>query len=412
VPDEPGPLGVLRLPDQISFGTGSVASLAPEVAALGDRALVCADPVVATTPAFAAAVDALRDSGVEVVVDTGIAPELPVDRVHEAAERARAADPRVVVGFGGGSALDQAKLVALLLSHGGPLARYYGENQVPGPVLPLVAVPTTAGTGSEVTPVAVISDPDRELKVGVSSRYLVPRTAIVDPALTFGAPPAVTAHAGIDAFVHAVEAYTAGARSPEWAQELPIFVGRNRLSSLLALEAVGLIAANLRTAVADPLDEPARTAMAHGSLLAGMAFGSAGTHFSHALQYPVGALSRTPHGLGTGLLLPHVLAACRSATTAELADIGAAMGVPPGSPDERADAALAAVASLVADIGLPAGLGDIGVPESSLPRMAELAIGVARLAGNGPVPATRERFEQILTAASRSSSGPLQEVRR
>ncbi|OLT07751.1 hypothetical protein BJF90_13915 [Pseudonocardia sp. CNS-004] len=403
---------MLRLPDQIIFGTGSVASLAPEVAALGRRVLVCADPVVATGETFAAVMDVLVDLGVSVTVDTGIVPELPVDGVHAAAERAREAHPEVVVGFGGGSALDQAKLVALLLAHGGPLARFYGENRVPGPVLPLVAVPTTAGTGSEVTPVAVVSDPDRELKVGVSSRHLVPRAAIVDPGLTFGAPPSVTAHAGIDAFVHAVEAYTAGTRSPEWAQELPVFVGRNRLSSLLALEAVRMIATNLRTAVADPLDEPARTAMAHGSLLAGMAFGSAGTHFSHALQYPVGALSRTPHGLGTGMLLPHVLAACRTVTTAELADIGTAMGVPPGSPDERADAALAAVSSLVADIGLPAGLGAIGIPKNSLPRVAELALGVARLAGNGPVPPTQERFEQILAAASRSTSAAPQEVRR
>ncbi len=406
MPDAPGPIGVLRLPGQINFGTGGVASLAPEVAAIGERALVCVDPFIATTPAFIAAVDALRRAGVHVAVDADIAPELPVERVHDAAERARAAAPDVVVGFGGGSALDQAKLVALLLTHGGPLSRYYGENKVPGPVLPLVAVPTTAGTGSEVTPVAVVSDPDRELKVGVSSRHLVPRAAIVDPALTLGAPPSVTAHAGIDAFVHAVEAYTAGTRPPAWAAQLPIFVGRNRLSSLLALEAIGLIAANLRTAVADPHDEPSHTAMAYGSLLAGMAFGSAGTHFSHALQYPVGALSRTPHGLGTGMLLPHVLAACRSATAAELADIGSAMGVVAGDPGEPADAALAGVRSLVTDIGIPAGLADIGVPESSIPRVAELALGVARLAGNGPVPATQERFEQILTAAAgRTSQG-------
>lgn len=391
--------GVLRLPDQVTFGAGSLASLPAEVAALGRRALICADPFIAGTDRFGAAVDALRERGVHVLVDTGAAPELPVAGVQQAAARARAQHPDVVVGVGGGSALDLAKLVALLLRHPAPLSSFYGENKVPGPVTPLVAVPTTAGTGSEVTPVAVVTDPARELKVGISSRFLVPRVAIVDPDLTLGAPSSVAAFAGIDAFVHAVEAFTAARRAPDWLATQPIFVGRNDLSSLLALEAVRVIAGALRTAVDDPDDVPSHTAMSYGSMIAGMAFGSAGTHFSHALQYPVGALTHTPHGLGTGMLLPHVLRICSYATARELALIGAAMGVDVTAAQDPVEATLEAVSALVHDVGVPVGLAEIGLTAHDLDRVATLALGAARLADNGPVPASQETFRRILDSA-------------
>src|SRR5690606_35371534 len=154
------------------------------------------DPFLASTEPFGELVAALREAGRSVEVLTRVPPELPVPEVHLAAQEAAGFGPDVVIGYGGGSALDAAKLVCLLLSHGGELPGYYGENAVPGPVLPLIAVPTTAGTGSEVTPVAVVSDPDRELKVGVSSPWLVPAVAIVDPELTMGAPAGVTVHSG------------------------------------------------------------------------------------------------------------------------------------------------------------------------------------------------------------------------
>src|SRR5690606_6529491 len=251
----------------------------------------------------------------------------PVDHVAAAAEAARGFAPDVVVAWGGGSALDLGKLLALLLVHPGPLADYYGEHRVPGPVLPIVAVPTTAGTGSEGTPVAVVSDPDRELKVGVSDAALIPRVAIVDPELTIGAPAPVTAYAGIDAIVHAAESFTAAPRDPVWSDPLPIFVGRNRFSSLLALDALAAMGDALPRAVRDGGDLEARERMAWGSLLAGLAFGSGGTHLSHALQYPIGALTHTPHGLGTGLLLPYVLEACAPQTADRLAAMAGALGV-------------------------------------------------------------------------------------
>ncbi|MES2171186.1 MAG: iron-containing alcohol dehydrogenase [Actinomycetota bacterium] len=391
--------GVLRLPDSVLFGLGSRAAIAPAALGYGTRVLICCDPFLAATPEFAELLASLESRGVSVKVLTEVVPELPVESVTRAAALASDFRPEVVIGYGGGSALDLAKLVALLVVHPGPLSLYYGENAVPGPVLPLIAVPTTAGTGSEVTPVAVVSDPERELKVGVSSPHLVPRVAVVDPELSFGAPAAVTAHSGIDAFVHAVESYTAVVRPADWAEELPVFVGRNALSSLLAIEAIRLIGENLRTSVREPDNVAAREAMSYGSLLAGMAFGSAGTHLSHAMQYPIGAITKTPHGLGTGLMLPFVLQAAVDSSRPELAEIARALGVEQSSEAASAQAAVDAIAVLVADIGVPSSLADIGVSEDQLPRIAELALTVRRLAGNSTLPADEHSFARILSAA-------------
>ncbi|WP_457949746.1 iron-containing alcohol dehydrogenase [Pseudarthrobacter sp. alpha12b] len=391
--------GLLRLPDSIVFGDGSRASIARTVAALGHRALVVCDPFLSKTGAFTTLLAELEALNVSVTVDTQVVPELPVTVVEDAIERAKTTDPQVIVGFGGGSALDLAKLIALGLAHGTPLNRFYGENQVPGPVTPLVAVPTTSGTGSEVTPVAVLADPDRELKVGISSPHLIPRAAIVDPRLMVGAPAAVTASAGADALVHAIEAYTANNHSPEWASQLPVFVGENLLSSTVALEAIRLIGLSLRDAVRDGEDFEARSRMAYASLLAGMAFGAAGTHLSHAVQYPVGALTHTPHGLGTGMLLPYVMQALLPTDTRRLAGVAGALGVAGTGIEESAQNAVDEVAAIMADIGLPVDLAAIGVTEPDLPRVVELSLTVRRLVTNSVIDPTEENLHRIVRAA-------------
>lgn len=393
--DDVEPFGLLRLPNRIAFGFGAVRAV-PEIAArYGRRAFVCCDPHLEDTRGFSRLLEGLTATGIHVEVWTKIIPELPVDSIEAAV--ARAGRPDVVIGFGGGSSLDLAKLVALLASHGGPLGQYYGENGVPGPVLPVIAVPTTAGTGSEVTPVAVVSDPGRELKVGVSSPELVPRHAVVDPELTVGAPATVTAHAGIDALVHAIEALTARTEPVAWGTELPVFVGRNRLSSLLAREAVRLIIANLAVAVRCPDDHAAREAMAYGSLLAGMAFGSAGTHLSHAIQYPVGALTKTPHGLGTGLLLPYVLRGCLPEIGPDLALLAADLDLL--GDDDAGTRVITLIEDLKGEIGIPATLAELGVTETDLPKITELAGTITRLANNSVVRPSPERIGQIVRAA-------------
>ncbi|HKU31376.1 MAG TPA: iron-containing alcohol dehydrogenase [Arthrobacter sp.] len=408
--DIAGSFGLLRLPDSIAFGDGSRAGIPGTVASLGSRALVVCDPFLATGEAFTELLEGLGNAGIAFVVDSHVVPELPVDVVEEAIDRARTANPDVIVGFGGGSALDLAKLIALGLAHGTPLNRFYGENLVPGPVLPLVAVPTTSGTGSEVTPVAVLADPDRELKVGISSPHLIPRAAVVDPRLMLGAPASVTASAGADALVHAVEAFTAQDRKPAWNQQLPVFVGRNLLSSALALEAIGLIGRSLRQAVRNGNDLEARSRMAYASLLAGMAFGTAGTHLSHAIQYPVGALTHTPHGLGTGMLLPYVMQAIVGNDAGRLAEIAGALGVGSGSVEDAAQAAVDEVAAIMADIGLPQDLAGMGVTEAELPRIVELSLTVRRLVANSSLEPNEETVARIVRAAfdgDRAALAPL-----
>jgi alcohol dehydrogenase len=372
--------GVLRGPAEIHVGAGALAALPGVTRRHGTRVLLCGDRVMLDQAAVGAVVARLRDDAEELVVFDAIEPDLPLsvlDAVLGAVD-GRAID--VVVGLGGGSAIDTAKLAALLLRHPGPAERYYGENAIPGPVAPIVAVPTTAGTGSEVTPVAVVGDPGRRLKVGVSSLELIPSAAICDFELTLSCPASVTAFSGIDALAHAVEAYTSRARPRDWASYPgEIFQGRTALTDGYALTAIEAIAGSLERAVADGHDRPARQSMLYGSLCAGLAFGNAGTAGAHALQYPVGAATGTPHGLGVGLLLPSVLRYTAPACGPALTEVAGALGVEPAP-----EAAIAEIARLAAAVGVPRTLAEIGIDPGDLPEFAELAAGITRLAGNSP----------------------------
>lgn len=393
-------VGTLRLPARVHFGYGTRAQL-PEVArTYGRRVFAVVDPFLEGSRFLHELTGALTAAGLDVQVYSDVIPELPVDSLDLAAPIARDYRPDVIVAIGGGSALDAAKLIALLYSHDGPLSRYYGENLVPGPVVPIVALPTTAGTGSEVTPVAVVSDPSRELKVGISSPFLVPVAAIVDPEFTLGSPASVTAFSGIDALVHAVESYTARTLPTEWAGPLPVFTGRNALIDPLALQAAGHLGPWLPRAVHEPDDRRARHEVAMGALLGGVAFGSTGTHLCHALQYPIGALTKTPHGLGTGLMLPYALDALRSEPEVahRLAAIGAALEhLPPA--EGSAGRTVARVAELNEQIGVPATLAGIGVTRDQLSRIADLALRSARLLAIAPVEPSRELLLDILERA-------------
>lgn len=401
-------IGTLRLPSRVHFGYGARAQL-PELLALhGNRVLAIVDPFLVGTDMLTDTLAALAEAGLDVSVYSDIQPELPVSSLDAAGEVARGIAPDAILAVGGGSALDAAKLIALIARHGGPLSRYYGENAVPGEIVPIVAVPTTAGTGSEVTPVAVISDPARELKVGISSPYLVPAAAVVDPEFTLGAPPSVTAFSGIDALVHAVESYTAAPLDIGWSGTLPVFTGRNLFSDTIALEATRQLGRWLPTAVIDPSNREARERVAYGSLLAGMSFGSTGTHLSHALQYPIGALTKTPHGLGTGLVLPYVLEACREDADAgrRIAALGIALGSTARGIPQQIDDTINAIVRMNSAIGVPPSLADIGVTRDQLPRIAELGLASARLVAISPVPATAKLLLGIL---ERAHSGSLTE---
>jgi alcohol dehydrogenase len=377
--------GLLRTPSETLYGRGALAALPGVAARFGRTALLCADRNVLAQDAGASVVAALERAGIEVVVFDGAEPEVPVACVERCVEAAQGHDIDLVIGLGGGSAIDVAKLAALLLRHPGPLERYYGEGAVPGETVPVIALPSTAGTGSEVTPVAVVTDPDRHLKVGVSSIHLIPRAAICDPVLTVTCPRSVTAFSGIDALAHAVEALTANVRPREWpGYPGEVFQGRNAFTDCFAVSAIEAIGRSLERAVEHGSDLDARADMLYGSLCAGIAFGNAGTAGAHALQYPIGAATSTPHGLGVGLLLPHVLRYTKPTCRPELGIVAEALGVAKADDAGAPELAIEEIARLNAAVGVPADLAAIGVEREALPRFARDASTVTRLVRNSP----------------------------
>ncbi len=397
VPFRPGAGGyaVLRAPRKLVFGAGQRAGIAAAVAELGRSVLVCTDARMALRGELTAVLAELRERGVAVTLFAEVQPELPAWSLAACVERVAARPPDVLLAVGGGSCLDHAKLIAVLLTHGGAPPDYYGELRVPGPVLPIVAVPTTAGTGSEVTPVAVVTDAGRTLKVGVSSPHLIPHTAIVDPELSASAPPVLTAHTGADALAHCIESFCAIARDPAPAlAHTSVFVGKSAVTDGFALAGIELIGRSLVRAVADGTDAAARHDLALGALYGGLAFGTAGTAAAHALQYPVGALTHTSHGVGVGVLLPYALEFNVAACAGELAQVALALGA-----DASAHAAVDAVADLLAAAGVPRTLAELGVRADQLDDIAALAMQSARLVDNNPRELTVERCRQIAEAA-------------
>ena len=391
-----------RLPREILFGKGQRHMLPAVAAKHGRRAFICTDERFAATPVFGEMLRSLEAASIEVLIHDRTLPDVPRDSVAICVAEAKAFEPDMVIGVGGGSCLDMAKCAALLISHGGRLQDYYGEFKVPGPTLPVIAVPTTAGTGSEVTPVAVISDPERTLKVGISSPHLVATVALCDPDLTLTCPPALTAIAGADALTHAIEALTAVKRDAD--PSLPqkhVFVGKSALTDHFALLAIRLLGRSLEKAYRDGTDEDARADVMMGALAAGCAFGTAGTAAAHAIQYPVGALTHTAHGLGVATMLPYVMTYNLPAATTEIGQVGAALGLIEAgkTPEEMATATIAEIARLFAAVGIPATLADLGLPADKVDWTAEQALGIDRLIKNNPRPFDLAAMQRLVRAA-------------
>jgi len=402
MPADPTDFSVMRMPREILFGENQLAAVGQVANRLGKRALVCTDERFAASNAFAQLLDKLVEAGLSHHVFDAVEPDLPGENVYRCAKMAKPFAPDLVIGVGGGSCIDLAKCAALLLTHGGKLEDYYGEFRIPARILPVIAIPTTSGTGSEVTPVAVVSDSERTLKVGISSPYMIPAAAICDPVLTWTCPPRLTAIAGADALTHAIEAFTAYRRVPDadLAQK-HVFVGKNAFSDMFALRAISLIGRSLERACTDSADRGARSDLMQGALAAGCAFGAAGTSLAHAVQYPIGAVTHTPHGIGVAAILPYAMSYNRTTALAEMAEIAVALGVDRTgqSVDALSQSAIQEVSRIFAAIGIPATLQDLGLPRDRLEWTAEQAAGIARLLKNNPRPVDRPGLERFLVAA-------------
>ncbi|HEX5933934.1 MAG TPA: iron-containing alcohol dehydrogenase [Pseudorhizobium sp.] len=375
---------------QIIFRAGAAIDLATIMGQrLGSRVLFVTDPGIRRLGLSNPALAALSRAGIEAHVFDEVEADPSLATVLRAVDTARAAGVSGVIGFGGGSSLDVAKVAALLLGSGEDVEEAWGVGKAKGPRLPLVLVPTTAGTGSEVTPVSIITIGGAE-KRGISSSILLPDVAILDPDLTLGLPPQITAATGIDAMVHAIEAYASRNAN------------NNPLSKMLARQALRMLGANIERAVYDGADRAARGSMLLGSMLAGQAFANSPVAAVHALAYPIGGGFHIPHGLSNALVLPHVLRFNAPEAASDYAEIAADV-FPDLVGEEEVEARCAAfihrLAGLSARVGLPLRLRDVGIEEGHLPGMARDAMQQARLLVNNPREVTEADAHAIYRAA-------------
>jgi len=364
---------------KIVFGNGSFQQLPEHIREfLAIRPLIVLDKQLAATGMKEQVVELLKISGMDCQIFDKVDPEPKISLADEGAKLALKAKCDIVIGIGGGSAMDVAKAIAVLAANKGKAVDYLGLNKVPGPGLPKIMIPTTAGTGSEVTFTSVFVRPDLKKKEGMNSPFLYPELALLDPLLTVSLPPGPTASTGIDALCHAIESYTSINASP--------------MSELLSLEAIALISENLRTAVHDGTNIAAREKMLLGSLYAGLGLANAGVTAVHSLSYPLGGKYGIPHGLANTVLLPHVMSYNISGAQEKFVDIAEAMGEMVESLPLREAAYLAveAVNALIEDCGVLTNLEDLGISEDAFEEMAKIAMTVARPLANNPRQVTVE----------------------
>jgi alcohol dehydrogenase class IV len=386
------------------FGPGAIERLPEILDRLHTRRLfLVSDPVLVRVGIVDQVLNQCRSPHRVVEVFDGGVPEPPLDLGVTCADRARSFRADCVLGLGGGSNLDLAKLASLLLAHGGTPRDYVGEDRVPGPILPLVCLPTTAGTGSEVSGSAVLTDVENQMKLGILSQHLRPQVALVDPRLTLSCPAQVTADSGIDALTHAIEAFTAVDNEvfPLPSGERTTYQGRHPFGDMLAEKAIQLVGAHLKTAVHDGRNLAAREGMALAATLGGLAFSNVGVAAVHALEYPVGAAVHCSHGAGNGLLLPYVMRFNLPARLPQFAQVAEWLGEPIAglSVEEAAERSIQAVKQLKSAIGIPTRLRDIGVREEQLALFADKAFAVKRILRVNPISPTRQQLEQILREA-------------
>ncbi len=378
-------LVTLLQPPCLVLGNGCAPQCAQPLVQRGARRvlLVSSTPVL---PTLGAVRDALQAANITVVTAAPVDCEPTCAMFGQMLAAARAERVDGVLGIGGGSAIDVAKLLAALAGGTQTITEVFGINLLTGRALPLVCLPTTSGTGAEVSPNAILLDETAALKKGVVSPFLVPDAAFVDPLLTVTVPPGVTAATGLDALTHCIEAFANKFAHPA--------------VDIYALQGIRLIAAHLERAVRNGQDLEARAAMALGSFYGGLCLGPVNTGAVHALSYPLGGRFHIPHGVANALLLPHVLRFNTPAAPERYAEVALALGVPPaGSPAATAERGVELLARLSSTCGVPQNLSAIKIPRDAIPSLAQAAIQVTRLLKNNLRPVTEADAVAIYEAA-------------
>ena len=367
---------VIHFPNKLIVGSGTTKRLPEEVARIGAKKvlILTIDPLLLQLDSL---VRQLQEASVEVKLDTSIVQEPYFSDFEKLIHSVSSFSPDMVVGIGGGSVLDVAKLVAAQLENHQQLRDYVGIGLLKGRKKALICIPATSGTGSEASPNAILVDDEDGQKKGIISPFLVPDVVILDPLLTISVPPSITAATGIDALTHCLEAYTNKFAHP--------------MIDLYAYKGMHLISSHIVKAVQNGKDEEARIAVALGSFYGGVCLGPVNTAAVHALSYPLGSMFHLPHGLSNALLLPYVMEFNIVASPCRYAQVALALGCNKEETDLlTARKGVEKIKELIHSCGLPLRLRDAGVNEEAIPEMAKAALKIQRLLKNNPREVTEE----------------------
>lgn len=379
---------IFSMTPRVVMGPGSARTIGAEVKALGiKRVLIVTDKGIISAGLMKPIEDSLKAAKIQYAVFDRVEPDPRYEIVADCVEAARNSHAQMLIGLGGGSPMDITKTTAVMVTNRGPIGAYFGINLIPKRGLPAILIPTTAGTGSEVTPIAILSDEGEKLKKGIVSPYLYPAIAILDAELTAALPPHVTAATGLDALIHAIEAYTS--------------VNATVITDMYCIKAIELIYGNIRTAYAKGDNMAARTAMMEGAMLAGIGFANAGVTAVHAFAYPIGAEFHIPHGVANTLMLPHVIRFNVLGNLEKFAQLAKPFGISVDVLDALAvvDKVIAAIDRLIDDLRVPRHLADFKVKEKDIPMLADGVMKVTRLLANNPRTLTVEDAKRIYRAA-------------
>jgi len=371
-------------PTRIIFGEGSLKRVGEEAKKFGERVLVATGKSSSKkSGSLDEVVNSLTSNNLRVEIFNKVESDPSIETVEEGTKFAKKCGVDVVIGLGGGSPMDAAKGIALLMTNKGPLDKYFGTDKVGKLSIPVIAIPTTAGTGSEVTKYTVITERKKKLKQLIGSPYIIPKLAILDPVVTLSMPASVTANTGMDALSHAIESYVCTQSNP--------------VSDILALEAIRLIAEALPGVISQPQNIKLRGKMLFASLIAGMALNSSGAGIIHGMGYSITIFYNAPHGLANALLMPQAMEFNLVANPIKFRNIAEAMGkkVEGLSDKEAAKLSAVAVRELSEKIGIPRGLKEIGVKEESLPGFAKTVSENERILTLNPRRPSTKEIEEI-----------------
>jgi len=372
---------------RIVYGFGSLQELGDEARRLGgSKVLVITDPGIKTAGILDAVQQVIERAGLRCSAFSEVEPDPKIEVVSASLEAAKAFQPDLIVGVGGGSSMDISKVTSVMLANSGEIDSYFGMELVPSPGVPLILIPTTAGTGSEVTSIAVLSDTTNNVKKGIVSEHMFARVVVLDPELTLGLPPRITAMTGMDALVHAIESFT--------GRRATVF------TDTLNLQAIRMIAANLRKVYANGSNRHARENMLYASCLAGMAFSNTQNGLDHALALAIGGRYHLPHGLLTAFICPWVMDYNLMAVPEKFLQIAEAFGedISGTSPMEGARLAVLAVQDLLDDVGISYKLSSYGISQEEFPAIAKATVGAVRLISNNPRDVTEDNVIRLLEA--------------